>query len=199
MAIENLPPGIILLVAAALIALTRGALRTAVVLIAPLVTAWTVWHVPDGVSLSTAFIGYQLEPLEGSAVRRLFALVFTLMTFVGGLYALRLARGTELAAAFAYAGGAIGVAFAGDLVTLFVYWEVMAIFSTAIVWCGGTAASLRAGMRYAVMHVLGGVILMVGIAAVAVQTGSVDVRAMRAEDFATWMLLIGLLVNAAAP
>ena len=40
---------------------------------------------------------------------------------------------------------------------------------------------------------------MVGIAGVAVQTGSIDVQAMRATDFATWMILAGVLVNVAAP
>jgi len=197
--VEILPPAIILLVGAGLIALTRGYLRDAVVLLAPLATIWAVWQIPDGVTLTMSFIGYQIEPIEGSAVRRLFALIFSMMAFVGGIYALRQATRLELSAAFAYAAGAIGVAFAGDLITLFIFWEVMAIFSTVILWCGGTDSSARAGMRYATMHVLGGVILMLGIAGTAVQTGSIDIRAMRAEDFSTWMILIGLLINAAAP
>jgi len=40
---------------------------------------------------------------------------------------------------------------------------------------------------------------MVGIAGVSIQTGSIDVQAMRAVDFVSWMILIGLLINAAAP
>jgi len=82
---------------------------------------------------------------------------------------------------------------------MFVWWEMMAIFSTVVVWCGGTRDSQAAGIRYAIMHLLGGIILKVGIDAIAVQTGSVDIRPMLASDFATWMLLIGILINAAAP
>jgi len=197
--IEVLPPVFILLTAAVLIGLTRGPLRAAIVLLSPLVTLWAVWQIPDGVSMTVDFIGYQLEPVEGSALRRLFAIIFSLMTFVGGLYAFRHASALELAVSYAYAAGAIGVAFAGDLITLFIFWEAMAIFSTAVVWCGGTPMAGRAGKRYAVMHVIGGVILMVGIAGVAIQTGSINVEAMRATDFASWMILIGLLINAAAP
>jgi len=193
------PPPLILLAGAVLIGLARGHLRSAILLVTPLVTLWAVWQVPDGVAMTVDFFGHQLEPIEGSALRRLFATIFSLMTFVGGLYAFRHARGLELAASYAYAASAIGVAFAGDLITLFIFWELMAIFSTVIVWCGDTPRALRAGKRYAIMHVLGGVIFMVGIAGVAVQTGSIDVQAMRAVNFSTWMILIGVLINAAAP
>lgn len=197
--IEVLPPALILFVGSALIAVSRGAVRSGVVLLLPLLALWLVWQVPDGVSVSISFMDQAIEPVEGSKLRRLFATIFAIMTFVGGIYAFRHAKGVELAAAFAYAGGAIGVAFAGDLITLFIFWEIMAIFSTVIVWCGGTAESRAAGLRYAMVHFLGGVILMVGIAGVAVQTGSIDIQAMRADSVATWLILIGVLINAAAP
>ena len=125
--IEVLPPVLVLLTAAILIGLTRGHLRSAIVLISPLITLWVVWQVPDGVSMTVDFIGYQLEPVEGSALRRLFAIIFSLMTFAGGLFAFRHASALELAASYAYAACAIGVAFAGDLITLFIFWEAMAI------------------------------------------------------------------------
>lgn len=197
--IEVLPPALILFAGSVLIAMTRGTTRAAVVLLLPLLALWFVWQVPDGVAVSLSFMDYAIEPVEGSKLRRLFATIFALMTFVGGLYAFRQARGLELAGAFAYAGGALGVAFAGDLLTLFIFWEVMAIFSTLVVWCGGTEQSRAAGLRYALVHFLGGVILMIGIAGVAMQTGSINIEAMRADSFASWMILIGVLINAAAP
>ena len=158
-----------------------------------------VWQVPDGVVFTVNFLGYPIEPLEGSAVRRLFATIFALMAFAGGLYAYRQARWYELAAAYAYAAGAIGVSFAGDLISLFLFWELMALFSTVVVWCGGTPGARAAGIRYAIMHLLGGVILKVGIEGVMVHTGSIDVQPMLANNFDTWMILIGILINAAAP
>ena len=197
--IELLPPAFILLLGAVLIGPLRGHWRSAMVLGAPLLTLWAVWQVPDGVSLTLPFLGYNIEPLEGSALRRLFATIFALMAFVGGLYAFRQARWYELAAGYAYASGAIGVCFAGDLITLFLFWELMALFSTVIVWCGGTPAARAAGIRYAIMHLLGGVILKVGIEGVAVHTGSVDIQPMLATNFDFWMILIGILINAAAP
>ncbi len=196
---EMLPPALILIAAAILIGPFKGHFRTFVLLAAPLLTLWTIWQVPDGVVTTMPFLNYTIEPVEGSALRRLFATVFAVMALVGGLYAFRVAKWYELAAGYAYAAGAIGVCFAGDLITLFLFWELMALFSTVVVWCGGTAAARAAGMRYAIMHLFGGIILKVGIEGVGVHTGSFDIQPMLATSFDTWMILIGILINAAAP
>ncbi|MEM8662181.1 MAG: Na+/H+ antiporter subunit D, partial [Pseudomonadota bacterium] len=137
MSFEMFSPALILVIGALLIGLVRGHARTLVVLGAPLLTLWAIWLVPDGVAGTVKFLSYQVEPVEGSPLRRLFATIFAIMAFVGGLYAYRIARWYELAAAMAYASGAVGVCFAGDLITLFLYWELMALFSTVVVWCGG--------------------------------------------------------------
>jgi multicomponent Na+:H+ antiporter subunit D len=197
--IEWFPPAGWLLLGGALIALTRSHLRSAVVLFTPLIALWAVWQVPDGVATTLPFLDYRLEPIEGSPVRRLFATIFTIMAFAGGLYGFRQSTARELAAAYVYAAGAVGVCFAGDLITLFLYWELMALFSTVLVWSGGTPAARAAGIRYAIMHLLGGIILKVGIEGVVVHTGSIDVQPMLATNFDTWMILIGILINAAAP
>ncbi len=196
---EYLPPAVILIVAALLIGPTRGHVRSAIVLLAPLATLWAIWQVPDGVVLTVPFLDYQIEPVEGSDLRRLFATIFAIMAFAGGLFSFRQARWYELAAANAYAAGAVGVSFAGDLITLFLFWELMALFSTVIVWAGGTPAARAAGIRYAVMHLIGGVILKVGIEGTVVHTGSIDIMPVLATNFDTWMMLIGILINAAAP
>ena len=196
---ELLSPALWMILGALLIALTRGHLRTFVLLATPLITLWSIWQVADGVAGTITFLEYPVEPVEGSPVRRLFATVFSLMAFLGGLYAFKTAKWFELSAAFAYAAGAIGVCFAGDLITLFLYWELMALFSTVIVWCGGTPAARAAGIRYAIMHLLGGVILKVGIEGVVISTGSIQIQPMLAHDFSTWMIMVGILINAAAP
>jgi len=194
-----LHPAFVLLAGALLIGPARGRLRTAVVFAAPLAALWALWQVPDGVVATASFLGYEIQPIEGSPVRRLFATIFAIMAFTGGLFAFRQAKWYELAAGYAYAAGAVGVSFAGDLITLFLFWELMAIFSTVVVWCGGTPAARAAGIRYAIMHLLGGVILKVGIEGVVVHTGSVEIQPLLATNFDTWMILIGILINAAAP
>ena len=104
-----LSPALILLTGSLLICVTRGNLRNAVVLLAPLATLAMVWQIPNGVVWEVGFLDYVIQPIEGSPVRRLFATIFALMTFVGGLYAFKTAKWYELAAAFAYAAGALSL------------------------------------------------------------------------------------------
>jgi multicomponent Na+:H+ antiporter subunit D len=193
-----LPPGFILIVVGLLLPVLPLRARQAVMLAAPALTLAMVWYVPDGPGLTLSFLGYDLILVEGDKLSRLFGIVFSIMAFGGALYALNRANVAELVAAFCYGGSAIGVTFAGDLVTVFVFWELMAIGSTIVVWSGGKGAR-AAGMRYAVVHLLGGVLLMAGIAGHIADTGSTAFSAMRTDSPAHWLIIAGFLVNAAAP
>jgi multicomponent Na+:H+ antiporter subunit D len=192
-------PAVVMLIGAALVALTRGALRGALALATPLAALALIWQVPDGVYVTAQFLGYPIEVVHGDAVRRMFATVFALMAFGGLLFAFRQAKWWELSAALAYAGGAIGVSFAGDLIVLFLFWELMALASVVIVWCGGTLRSKRAGIRYLVLHILGGILLKIGIEGVMVHTGSIEIRPLVLDNIDSWLVLTGVLVTAAAP
>lgn len=193
------PPALLLILGAPLLLVFGGWARKALILILPVLTLIAIWSVGDGVQITAQFLDYDLELVEGSNLSRLFATIFAIMAFAGGLFALNQNRTIELVAAFAYAGSAVGVALAGDLFTVFVFWELMAVGSTIVVWAARTEASGRAAMRYALIHLLGGVVFMVGLVAYAQETGSIDFVAMQANSFATWMLLIGFLINTGAP
>jgi multicomponent Na+:H+ antiporter subunit D len=193
-----LPPALVLIAGGLALLGARGSLRAALVLAFPLLAGAAVWSVPDGVALETMFLGYQLILVEGNALARLFGSVFVLAAFAGGLFALKQERVAELAAAYCYAGGALGVAFAGDLITVFIFWELMAIGSTIVVWCGGPQ-SRGAGLRYAAIHLFGGTILMAGIVAEVQATGSTVFETMALDSPARWLILFGFLINAGAP
>lgn len=192
------PPGAILILAGLILPLLSDRMRRMLILLAPLLTLLAVWSLPDGVALSVSYLGMDLEPVKADALSRMFGTVFAIMAFGGGLYALNQKNVMELAAAMVYAGSAIGVVFAGDLITVFIFWEVMAITSTMIVWSGGAFAR-NAGLRYAVIHFLGGVILMAGIAGEIATTGSVQFNAMEINSLARWMILAGFVINTGAP
>jgi multicomponent Na+:H+ antiporter subunit D len=195
----TIPPALIMLLGAVLLGIAREGLRPLIVLLTPLITLYAVWQVPDGVQLTAHFLGYDIQLIEGGKARRLFATIFSLMAFGGALFAFRQSKWWELSSAMAYASGAIGVCFAGDLIVMFLFWELMALFSTVVVWCGGTESARRAGIRYAIMHLCGGIVLKIGIEGLMVHTGSVEIRALTLHNFDTWMIFIGILINAAAP
>jgi multicomponent Na+:H+ antiporter subunit D len=191
-------PSVALIVGALALPSLRGHLRTAAVLLLPLVTLLLVWQIPEGAS-QMRFLDYTLTPMQSDKLSRLFATIFALMAAGGGLFALGQKNRLELPAAFVYAGSAIGVALAGDLVTLFVFWELMAISSTLVLWSNGSNNSYRASLRYLMIHLLGGMILFAGITGHIAQTGSVDFTRMLLDSPAQWLILIGFLVNAGAP
>ncbi|MGE0036960.1 MAG: Na(+)/H(+) antiporter subunit D [Xanthobacteraceae bacterium] len=193
-----IPPGVVLILGGLLLPLLSVRLRQLLLLLLPLVTLYLVWQVPDGLSLEAPFLGYTLELVKGDALSRLFATIFAIMAFAGGLFALNQSRVTELAAALCYAGSAIGVAFAGDLLTVFIFWELMAIASTLVLWSAGPSAS-RAGMRYAVIHLFGGVLLMAGIVGEFAMTGSLAFDKLALDTLPRWLILAGFLLNAGAP
>ncbi len=198
---HSLPPALALFIAAALLPFCRpgSLIRGVALLLAPALALTAVWTLPDGELLAFDYLGFHLVPLRVDALSRLFATIFTIMAFAGALFALNQPRTTELAAAFVYAGSAVGVALAGDLITVLIFWELMAVASALLIWSARTPAAFRASLRYLMIHLLGGMVLMVGILTYVTQTGSVAFNAMRPDGVATWLIMIGFLINAGAP
>ena len=196
--IETFPPGLVLVLGALVVPFLRGTAQKTWILVLPLIVLVLVWRVPDGTVLTVSFLDYTLTPVTGDALSRLFAIIFSIMSFAGGLFAINHCREIEITAAYIYAGSAIGVAFAGDLITLFLFWELMALGSTTVLLTGGGQKAMPAAMRYLLMHIMGGSLLLVGIVTHIDTTGSIAFVAMKPDSFATWMMMLGFLVNAAA-
>ncbi|MDX1514792.1 MAG: Na(+)/H(+) antiporter subunit D [Gammaproteobacteria bacterium] len=201
-----LPPGLILIAGGIALPFFGPLGRRNIVLGFPFLTLVALWSVPDGAALSVDFMEYRIVLAEGDRLSRLFGTIFAIMAAAGGLFALGNARTIELCASMIYAGSSIGVIFAGDLITLFVFWELMAVGSTLVLWSAGTPEAYRASMRYLSIHLLGGVVLMGGIAAWTVSTGGIEFGRMTEalgggglRSVAAWLILGGFLLNAGAP
>ena len=194
-----LHPALILIASALLLPFLRGTARNAAVLSAPALALIALWLLPDGMLWQWRWLDYQLIPLAVDKLSRLFATIFLLMAGAGGLFALRQQSQLEIPAAFLYAGSAVGVALAGDLITVFLFWEFMAVGSTLVIWSAGTPGAWAASRRYVAIHLAGGVILFAGVAGHIALTGDASFHAMQLGSVATWLILIGFLVNAGAP
>ena len=192
-------PGLVLILGAAILPLLKGQLRNIVLLALPLIVLTLIWSIPHDAVLHASYLDYELTLLRFHPATPVFASIFAIMAFVGGLFAYRQAHIAELSSAFVYAGAAISVTFAGDLLSLFIFWEIMALFSAAVIFISRTKASGRAGMRYLFVHLLGGVILMIGIVGHIADTGSIAFTLMQADSFAHYMIIAGFLINAGAP
>jgi len=190
-------PPMVLILGALVLVFTQGIARKAVLIAFPLLALVLVWQAPTG-SISASYLGYALTPIRLDALAVLFGAVFALAAFLGALFALDRTSTLELSSAFVYAAGALGVVLAGDWITLFVWWEVMAIASTLVVVCGGDKAYGPA-FRYALVHFLGGVLLMAGIAGEIAMSGTATITSIKPESWPRWLILAGILINAGAP
>ena len=218
----SFPPGFVLIIGALLTAVTPGRAHRLWALLAPLVALYVIWTFPAEGRIVQHWLDYDLVLAQFNLPTKAFATIFAIMAFAGGLFAFNQDRRVELSGALLYAGSAIGVTFAGDLITLFLFWEVMAIGSTLVVWAGNSEASRLAGRRYVNMHLVGGAVMMAGIALHVHASGSIllptmqlggditDPIVMVAEGNKPWLLpslaspgavliLIGILINSGAP
>ena len=143
-----LHPGLLLIFSGLLIPFIKGAIRTPFILFIPCLALIITWNTVLGSTCSTEYLGYELILVNLDALSRLFITVFAITVFTGGLFCCKQGSSTELAAAFIYAGGAMSVVLASDLISLFFFWELMALASTLILWSSRTPASGRASMRF---------------------------------------------------
>ncbi|KGJ98745.1 NADH dehydrogenase (quinone) [Thalassotalea sp. ND16A] len=195
----DFPPGFILLFGAFLLPVVGRNVRSILILALPLVTLGLIWSLPNGSFVTLSMFDYQLVFVRSDPLSRLFTTIFSIMTFAGGLYALNQKSVLELVAVFVYAGSAIGAVLSGDLISLFIFWEIMALASTVVVLSVGSNLSYQVSMRYLLVHMFGGTILLVGVLAHILDSGSTAFTAMEPNSFGSILILVGFLINAAAP
>jgi multicomponent Na+:H+ antiporter subunit D len=191
-------PGIILILGALILPLIPEKLRSTVFLIFPIAALVIVFARPDGYEVTGSLAGLELVLMQVDSLSRLFGIIFAATALIAGIYAWHIRDLGQQIAALVYAGSAIGVTYAGDFFTLLVYWELMAISSTWLVWARRTSESDYAGMRYLIFHVLGGGILLAGILWHLATTGSIAVTTFSDfESTAAVLILLGVAINAA--
>lgn len=199
MIIEGLNPGFILIFGALLIPLTRGLLRSAVMLTLPVLGLVQLLGMDMGVYGQISFLGLSLEIAQVDPLSRIFGIIFHIAAFIAMIYALHVKDGMQHFVALIYSGSAIGAVFAGDMVTLFVFWELTAISSVFLIWASRTERAYKAGLRYLIIQVSSGVILLAGIILYYHDTGSVDFTNMGLTSIATGLILLAFGIKCAFP
>ncbi|MCG6901479.1 MAG: Na(+)/H(+) antiporter subunit D [Rhodobacter sp.] len=197
----NLIPTAFLFFAAALLLLVlpQGRIRGAVLLALPLVAALQVFNLPEGIYAQADFFGFTLELMRVDRLSRVFGLIFCIAAFLGNLYAWHVRDTVQQVAALLYAGAAIGAVFAGDLITLFFYWEGTAIASVFLIWARRTTGAYHTGMRYLIIQIASGVILLAGAAIHYRETGSLAFELMTLGSLGTWLIFLSFGMKCAFP
>ncbi len=194
-----IPPALILTLGSLLIPLLKGRVRLIYMIALPLFTVFYLFSLPEGVYWNVKVLDYELIFGRVDRLSLAFGYIFAIITFISAVYSLHVKDNLHLVATFIYAGGAQGAVFAGDFVTLFIFWELMAFAAAYIIWSTKTKQAVNAGMRYLMVHIFGGLLLLGGIMIHYNETGSLLFSYVGLDGLASWLIFLGFGINAAFP
>jgi len=196
----DLPPFIPFFVAALLVLFTSGWVRSLVMLAVPVLGGLHLWFdVTPGVLLNVPVMGYELTLMRTDKLSLLFGYLFHLAAFIAVIYSLHVRDRMQSVASLAYAGSALGAVFAGDLITLFIFWELLALTSVFLIWARGGERAIRSGIRYLLMQVTSGVLLLAGALLHYQQNGSLEFGYIGLEGVSGWLIFIAFGIKCAFP
>ena len=202
---SSIPPFLIFFAGALLVPFLRGVprVRMAFLVLIPVLGALNVWGIQEGYEVQYRLLGLTLTPVRADSLSLLFGYLFHLGAFISIIYSLHLGRRenatVQHTAALVYAGSALGAVFAGDFITLFVFWELLAVSSVFLIWARGTGVATRSGMRYLLVHVVSGVTLLAGAMVHWSETGSLAFGPMGLGGLAGWLVFVAIGIKAAFP
>jgi multicomponent Na+:H+ antiporter subunit D len=195
----NLHPVVPLLLAALAMPALGASGRRLVALAGSVLALLLLVSLPVGLSQSMSVLDFDLNILRVESLGRVFALAFALYAVIATVFAWTDTGAGPKALSLLLAAGGLGVTLAGDWLTLFLFWELLTISSLFIIWQGESRASFGAGIRYVLLHLAGGTCLLTGILLQWSATGSLQVDVVALQGLGPWLMIIGMLTNAAAP
>jgi multicomponent Na+:H+ antiporter subunit D len=202
MMINSVPPGLIFILGALLIPLIRNkTLKSAYLLILPIISFINLINIPEGSHFMVGFLDYELTFAHVDRLSLIFGYIFHLISLITIIYALHVKDNIQHVAGFVYGGAALGVTFAGDFFSLFIFWEMLTVGSVFLIWSNRTRKSLDAGYRYALYHVIGGLILLAGILLHVHSTGSIEFTyiGLGNGSLGSYLIFLGFGINCAWP
>jgi multicomponent Na+:H+ antiporter subunit D len=196
----ELPPFVPFFIAALLALVTRGTLRAVLMLAAPLLGGLHLWfNVPDGTFWSVSLLEFELILMRADKLSLLFGYIFHIAAFIMVIYTLHLRDTMQHVAGLVYAGSALGAVFAGDLITLFIFWELLVISSVFLIWARRNARATRASIRYLIFQVSSGLFLLAGILVHYSYTGSLAFDFIGIDTPGGWLILLAFGIKCAFP
>ena len=198
-------PATALIIGGLATAFLRGRFASMALVIAPILGFWHVYTLEVGSTSNLALFGYDIIGVAVDQQAKLFGYLFHLAALVAGIYSFHLRDPWQISMALLYAATAVGVAFAGDMLSLFLWWEGLAITSVFQIWGRKTKQAEESGFRYLFFHVSSGLLLLAGILFRYHGEGSSALslepltKALEAGDLGAWLILLAIGVKAAFP
>jgi multicomponent Na+:H+ antiporter subunit D len=197
--IASLPAGLILVAAGLAAPLVPRAARGWLLLAAPVLAFAQLLSLHAGSSVEVQAFGFVLQLVRADKLSLAFGYVFCIAALLNVIFAWHVRHGVEQSAAMVYAGAAVAAVFAGDLLTLFVFWELTAVASVVVVWAQGSKRAYAAGMRYLVIQLGSGMLLAAGAALRYAETGSLAFDFVGLDSPGGALILLAFGIKCAFP
>ncbi len=196
---EAIPPAAIYLLGALLIPFLKGRTRQVFALAIPLLGLLNYTAITEGVHWTVSLLDFELILGRADRWSMIYLNIFTVLSFIGILYIINDNKALDLSAGLLYAGSAMGVVMAGDLLTLFFFWEMLTLGAVLCILARKTKDAGKAAYRYLLVHVFGGVILLAGILIHLAGGGSVAFDKIELSGLGAWLIFLGFGINCAWP
>jgi multicomponent Na+:H+ antiporter subunit D len=171
--IAEFPPGLLLIIGAVLVPFLKGHLRSGYMVFLPLLGLLQLMSLEYGSYGVMTFVGFEQTHVRVDKLSSIFGYIFYIAAALGGIFSWHNDDWLEKTTAFVYMGATIGATFAGDLITLFLYWELTAVASALVIWAARTDKAQKAAFRYLIVQIMSGMLLLTGVAVYATKTGSI--------------------------
>lgn len=197
---SNLPAFLPFFIAAALIAFVPQRARQVLMVLVPVWGGLNLWFgIENNSSINLLWMGYELTPFRVDQLSLVFGSLFHLAALIGFVFMLNVKDRMQQISSMVYAGSAVGATFAGDLLTLFLFWEGLALSSVFLIWAQRTDHAIRTGMRYLIIQVTSGLLLLAGAIMHYDDTGSLAFEFIGLESMASWLIFLAFGIKCAFP
>ncbi|MCG8524944.1 MAG: Na(+)/H(+) antiporter subunit D [Opitutales bacterium] len=194
-----IPPQFILLIGALVVPFLRGRIQQIIMLLVPLLTFGAYLQMEEGVYWVVKLLDFELTFGRADKLSLIFVNIFTLVSFIAALYNIKTGSNLEHFAGLLYAGCAVGMVLAGDLITLFIFWEMLTVGAVLLILARKSSTSMGAALRYVLVHIVGGLILLSGIVLHIAEFGSIEFNQIGLSNRSSYLIFIGFGLNCAWP
>ena len=196
--ISSFPPGLIMIIGALLIPFLPHIIRQIYMMVLILVSAYAL-TLGFGIHSKIEIMDIQFIIFQSDALTLPFAIIFHIAAILNVIYGAHEKHWNQHVAIMSYSGAAIAAVHAGDLLTLFVWWEATAFTSVFLILASKTQRSYKSAFRYILIQVGSGMFLLAGAILLMSETGNAEFKNFDINSLYGQLIFIAFGIKAAFP
>ena len=196
--ISNFPPGLIMIIGALLIPFLPHIIRQIYMMILVLISAYSL-TLGFGIHSTINLMGFDFILFQADSLTLPFAIIFHIAAALNVIYGAHEKHWKQHISIMSYSGAAIAAVHAGDLFTLFIWWEATAFTSVFLILAGNTYRSYKSAFRYILIQVTSGMFLLAGAIVLLINDGSALLTKFDINSLYGQLIFIAFGIKAAFP